>query len=186
MIPEMIKARRLELGYTTTELAKIVGVGQTTISSWERGAKKPGQLNLVKLARALEWSEQVRFQVLKMNEDKDGGRVKLTDEFYDLLHELEHEFESMDFVPEDDERLFKLRMMVGGDAKASQGFDKKKVDRARAMHRISRHDLSVSLGYSPGWFSASFLNGGAFFTRKQAMMFAEFFDMKVEDFKYDK
>lgn len=183
MLAEIIKYRRLELGFTTTKLSEIVGVSQSTISSWERGESKPSQLNLAKLLLALEWNQDVRFHLLQLGENEGKVRLTLTDEFYDLLHELEDEFGDMTQVPEDDKRLFELRVMVGAETKESQGYDKKKVDRVRSRHNISRRDFSVALGHSPGWFMTSFLNGVTVFTRKQALEFAEFFGVDEEEFK---
>ena len=71
--------------------------------------------------------EKVRFDLLRLNENNGGKRLKLNEEFYDLLHELEDEFKSMTSVPEDDERLDELRMMVGTETMRSQGYDKKQL-----------------------------------------------------------
>lgn len=64
---ENIKARRLELGLTTEDVAKVVGVSNATISRWETGAitnQRRDKLQL--LAKALHttpaalmgWEEQ--------------------------------------------------------------------------------------------------------------------------------
>ena len=54
---EKIKARRLELGLTLDEVAKIVGVSNATISRWESGAiENQRRDKLVLLAKALRLS----------------------------------------------------------------------------------------------------------------------------------
>ena len=183
MIAELIKNRRLELGFTITSLSHVIGVTHGTISSWERGLAKPSQLNLAKLARALEWNQEVRFDLLRLNENKGGKRLKLTEEFYDLLHELEDEFKSMTSAPEDDERLDELRMMVGTETLRSQGYDKKKVEKLRIKNNLSKLDVSVALGRSKSWFTSTFLQGPKVFTKQEAEMFADFFEVEVEVFK---
>lgn len=44
---------RIERGLTQTQLARLVGCPQQTITRWETGQRNPGMKSLVKLARAL-------------------------------------------------------------------------------------------------------------------------------------
>lgn len=48
-----IKERREELGMTQTELAQKVGVEQSSVARWERGATSPTAANLMKLSQVL-------------------------------------------------------------------------------------------------------------------------------------
>lgn len=183
MIGELIKKHRGELGYSVTQLARMVGVHRSTVEKWEKGVTKPSPLSIAKVSRALGWRSEVRHNLLKANHSKDGKRIKLTDEFYDILHELEDEFGNTCSVPEDDPRLHKLRFMLEVDTLETHGYDKKKVEKLRIKHNISRHDLSLALGRSRGWFTSSFLKGTKVFTKKEAEMFADFFEVDIKEFE---
>ena len=52
-IGEKIKARRLELGLTTTELGRLIGVQSSAISKYESGRVDPKASKLQALATAL-------------------------------------------------------------------------------------------------------------------------------------
>ena len=183
MIGELIKNYREELGYSVAQLARIVGVNRSTVENWEKGLTKPSQLSIAKVSRALGWRSDVRQNLLKDSHSKGGKRIKLTDEFYDILHELEDEFKSTCHVPEDDPRLHKLRVMMASENLDSHGYDKKKVEKMRAKHSISKRDLSVALGRSNSWFTATFLKGSKVFTKKEAEMFADFFEVDIKEFE---
>lgn len=53
MIGDIIKARRLELGISQMELAKMTDTAQSTITGWESGKYKPTYDALPRLASAL-------------------------------------------------------------------------------------------------------------------------------------
>lgn len=48
-LPRKLRSWRRERGVTQQELAKVLGVGQSTVSGWERGAMEPGFSKLVVL-----------------------------------------------------------------------------------------------------------------------------------------
>lgn len=183
MVGEAIKYHREKLGYSVVQLAHMIGVHHSTVHSWEKGLTKPSQINIAKVSRALGWSSEVRHKLLISSQRKGGKRIKLTDEFYNILHELEVEFGSTCFIPEDDPRLYKLRVMMGSESLESHGYDKKKVDKMRAKHNISKRDLSLALGRSNSWFAGTFLKGSKVFTKKEAEMFADFFEVDVKEFE---
>lgn len=54
MIAEIIRDKRLEMGYSQNHLAMRIGVTQKDISTWENGHTKPGSHNLIKLGLALD------------------------------------------------------------------------------------------------------------------------------------
>ena len=51
-----LKELRKEANLTQVELAKRLGIGQSSYADWERGKKKPTQENLVKIAQVLNVS----------------------------------------------------------------------------------------------------------------------------------
>jgi len=55
--PIELKARRLALGLSQSELAELVGVGQNAVSQWETGARRPNPGTAVVLADALDQLE---------------------------------------------------------------------------------------------------------------------------------
>ena len=53
---ERLKELRKQAHLTQVELAKKLGIGQSSYADWERGKKKPTQENLVKIAQVLNVS----------------------------------------------------------------------------------------------------------------------------------
>lgn len=53
---ERLKTLRKEAGFTQVDVAEKLGISQPAYASWERGAKKPTQDNLVKIAKILNVS----------------------------------------------------------------------------------------------------------------------------------
>ncbi len=51
-----LKELRKQAHLTQVELAKRLGIGQSSYADWERGNKKPTQKNLVKIAQVLNVS----------------------------------------------------------------------------------------------------------------------------------
>lgn len=59
-----IRKYRMAKGYTQIDLAKLVGVTQTTVSHWESGMATPRGKNLITLSEVLEVST---LELLTMN-----------------------------------------------------------------------------------------------------------------------
>ena len=53
---ERLKDLRKQAGLTQVDVAERLGISQPAYASWERGAKKPTQENLVKIAQVLNVS----------------------------------------------------------------------------------------------------------------------------------
>ena len=53
---ERLKSLRKQAGFTQVDVASKLGISQQAYASWERGAKKPTQDNLVKIAQILNVS----------------------------------------------------------------------------------------------------------------------------------
>ena len=53
---ECLKELRKKANFTQVEVAEKLGISQPAYASWERGAKKPTQENLVKIAQVLNVS----------------------------------------------------------------------------------------------------------------------------------
>ncbi|MEO5829531.1 MAG: helix-turn-helix transcriptional regulator [Rhodanobacter sp.] len=52
-VGEIIKARRIELGYSSAILAKHLGVTIQAVSNWERQGRSPSKAQIPKLAEVL-------------------------------------------------------------------------------------------------------------------------------------
>ena len=55
-----IKAKRIELGFTQTDVAKAVGVSLAAYRLWELEAGKPNKENMKKLIEVLKLKERVK------------------------------------------------------------------------------------------------------------------------------
>ena len=53
---ERLKDLRKQANFTQVEVAEKLGISQPAYASWERGAKKPTQENLIKIAQVLNVS----------------------------------------------------------------------------------------------------------------------------------
>lgn len=67
---ERLKELRKQAHLTQVELAKLLGIGQSSYADWERGKKKPTQGNLVKIAQILNVS--VDYLVGNSDNTEDG------------------------------------------------------------------------------------------------------------------
>ena len=73
-IGQVIKGKRLELGLTTKEVAKRVGVSDATISRWENG-----EINSMRLPLAWKLSQALHCSIFELIPDYNGieSRVKI-------------------------------------------------------------------------------------------------------------
>ncbi|KAF1306594.1 helix-turn-helix domain-containing protein [Streptococcus sanguinis] len=72
---ERLKESRKKARLTQVEIAEKLGISQPAYASWERGAKKPTQENLVKLAQVLN----VTIDYLVGNSDDEIANKELED-----------------------------------------------------------------------------------------------------------
>ena len=67
---ERLKDLRKQSGLTQVDVAEKLGISQPAYASWERGAKKPTQENLVKIAQILNVSVDYLVGNLKEKSDE--------------------------------------------------------------------------------------------------------------------
>ena len=72
-------ACRVNAGYTQIEVAKELGVSESTVISWENGATSPRMENSQKL------SELYKMPLAYMDFSKEGNKVPLRDREEDLI-----------------------------------------------------------------------------------------------------
>lgn len=68
---ERLKTLRKEAGLTQVDVAEKLGISQPAYASWERGVKKPTQVNLVKIAQVLN----VSVDYLVGNSEEKAGEL---------------------------------------------------------------------------------------------------------------
>ena len=78
---ERIKQLRKKKGISQSELAEVIGVKNNTVSTWERGTRKPDFEALKLLSNYFE----VSFEYILGSSDKEEGRVKPTQDELDQL-----------------------------------------------------------------------------------------------------
>ena len=78
---ERIKQLRKKKGISQSELAELIGVKNNTVSTWERGTRKPDFEALNLLSDYFE----VSFEYILGSSDKEEGRVKPTQDELDQL-----------------------------------------------------------------------------------------------------
>ena len=78
---ERIKQLRKKKGISQSELAELIGVKNNTVSTWERGTRKPDFEALNLLSDYFE----VSFEYILGSSDKEEARVKPTQDVLDEL-----------------------------------------------------------------------------------------------------
>ena len=78
---ERIKQLRKKKGISQSELAELIGVKNNTVSTWERGTRKPDFEALNLLSNYFE----VSFEYILGSSDKEEARVKPTQDELDQL-----------------------------------------------------------------------------------------------------
>ena len=78
---ERIKQLRKKKGISQSELAEVIGVKNNTVSTWERGTRKPDFEALNLLSDYFE----VSFEYILGSSDKEDARVKPTQDELDQL-----------------------------------------------------------------------------------------------------
>ena len=78
---ERIKQLRKKKGLSQSELAELIGVKNNTVSTWERGTRKPDFEALNLLSNYFE----VSFEYILGSSDKEETRVKPTQDELDQL-----------------------------------------------------------------------------------------------------
>ena len=78
---ERIKQLRKKKGISQSELAELIGVKNNTVSTWERGTRKPDFEALNLLSNYFE----VSFEYILGSSDKEETRVKPTQDELDQL-----------------------------------------------------------------------------------------------------
>ena len=78
---ERIKQLRKKKGISQSELAALIGVKNNTVSTWERGTRKPDFVALDLLSDYFE----VSFKYILGSSDKEEARVKPTQKELDTL-----------------------------------------------------------------------------------------------------
>lgn len=80
-LADRIRQLRKKKGISQSELAEVIGVKNNTVSTWERGTRKPDFEALNLLSDYFE----VSFEYLLGNSDKEEARVKPTEKELDQL-----------------------------------------------------------------------------------------------------
>lgn len=69
-----IKTKRVALGLTQIDLAKMLGVAQSAISAWESGDKLPRASQLPALASVLHCTIDELYDGMEAENDAESGR----------------------------------------------------------------------------------------------------------------
>ncbi|NYF20781.1 transcriptional regulator with XRE-family HTH domain [Xanthomonas sp. JAI131] len=95
-IGQLIKARRIELGYSSRDLARHLGITTQAISNWELQGRSPSKAHLAKIAS---------FLGMRMEELLGSTEIRLSVEETQLLNA----FRTLTA----NERVFLLKMLGG-------------------------------------------------------------------------
>lgn len=189
MFKTMIKEHIKQSGDSLSQVARKVGVSKATVAHWVSGDRTPSKLSIRKACRGLGWDEETEAVLLGLLEKPKRKkpeytikRDKLTDEFWRLVWEIERTVPGgLSGVSEDDERLMRIREIVG--AKKNIQFtiyDKQKVEELRIKSGYSGNQISELMGYGRSWYNGTFKKSERF-PDFHARKLAEIFGVSVND-----
>lgn len=184
MFKSMIKEHIKQTGDSLSQVARKVGVSKATVAHWVSGDRTPSKLSIRKVCRGLGWDEETEAVLLGLSEKPEFKikRKTLTDEFWALIRDIELNVpDGLRGVPEDDERLMRIREIVG--AKQNIQFtiyDKQKVEELRIEHGYSGNQISELMGYGRSWYNGTFKKSESF-SDFHARKLAEIFGVSVND-----
>ena len=189
MFKTMIKEHIKQSGDSLSQVARKVGVSKATVAHWVSGDRTPSKLSIRKVCRGLGWDEETEAVLLGLLDKPKPKkpeyitkRDKLTDEFWALLWEIERTVpDGLRGVSEDDERLMRIREIVG--AKPNIQFtiyDKRKVEELRIKHGYSGNQISELMGYGRSWYNGTFKKNERF-PDFHARKLAEIFGVDINE-----
>lgn len=186
MFAEMIREYMDETGDSFGQLAQKVGVSKAAVAHWVTGNRTPSRLSIRKVCRGLGWDLETEARLLstleKPVEVTTYSRATLTDEFWDLLRDLEKDFpRGLRSVSETDERLIRIREIVGAETNKRQSiYDKQKVEELRIEYGYDGNHMSRLMGYSKSWYNSTFKKSETFSDRN-ARKIAKIFGVDVQE-----
>lgn len=193
MLRELLTQHHKDSGDSLLKMSEKIGVSKAAVASWLKGNRSPTPMSIRKVCRGLGWSIETEEMLLGIRKSQrieevtapvvSEYRHRLTDEFWDLMGELEAEFpDNFLEIPETDERLIRIREIIGAnDRSASKKYDKQKVEAIRIERDISGMELSRMLGLREKWYTATFRRN-EIFSERNAHMLAEALGVSPEDF----
>lgn len=187
---EMIREHMKQSGDSFSKVARKVGVSKATVAHWVSGDRTPSKLSVRKVCRGLGWDIETEAILLGMSDgpkrnigaNPEFKRDKLTDEFWRLVRDIELTVpDGLKGVPEDDERLMRIREIVGAARKKQTTiYDKQKVEKLRIKHGYSGNHMSELMGYGRSWYNGTFKKNERF-PDFHARKLAEIFGVSVND-----
>lgn len=102
LVNKFLKMARI-LNITRKELYELSGIPQTTVWFWLKGKKHPSPKYIRKMRDFIKVGKRV----------KPNKRYVLDDEDYELIREIEDEYEQVSNCPDDDKRLMQLQINLG-------------------------------------------------------------------------
>ena len=85
MVSEKIKALREELGYTQSELSKLLGITRSSVNAWELGISVPSTQYIVELAQIFKVSTDY---LLGVDHTATVSVAGLTEQDIHLVHSI--------------------------------------------------------------------------------------------------
>lgn len=189
MFKSMIKEHIKQTGDSLSQVARKVGVSKATVAHWVSGDRTPSKLSIRKVCRGLGWDDETEAVLLGLSEkpkckkpEFKNKRKMLTDEFWALIRDIELNVpDGLRGVPEDDERLMRIREIVGATKNTQFTiYDKQKVEELRIEHGYSGNQISELMGYGRSWYNGTFKKSESF-PDCHARKLAEIFGVSIND-----
>lgn len=183
-----IKLRKERGDKSFEQFSKELGnISYSSLRRWEHEVVIPSNNSVKTLAEKLNWDKDTleeMTQCVEIERNDRYNRFKLDSKFYEILHELEIEYDGLINCPITDERLGEIHDMLGVEIpEIAKKYDLRKAEKLRLDQGLTKEQLSVELGYgldtynniiSTWWVSQEILE-----------LFSNYFNVPISYFERD-
>ena len=112
------------------------------------------------------------------------NRFKLDSKFYEILHELEIEYDGLINCPITDERLGEIHDMLGVEIpEIAKKYDLRKAEKLRLDRGLTKEQLSVELGYGRDTYDNIISTWSV--SQETLELFSNYFNVPISYFERD-
>ena len=131
---------------------ELVDVSETSLQRWESETVIPSNSSVKNLGDKLNWDKYTLEEMIycvELERNNRRKRSKLDSKFYEILHELEIEYDGLINCPIWDERLGEIHDMLGVKIpEIAKKYDLRKIEKLRLDQGLTKEQLSLNLGYN--------------------------------------
>lgn len=183
-----IKLRKERGGKSIEQFSKELGnVSYTSLRRWEHEVVIPSNNSVKNLAEKLKWDKDTLEEMIhciEIERNDRYNRFKLDSKFYEILHELEIEYDGLINCPITDERLGEIHDMLGVEIpEIAKKYDLRKAEKLRLDRGLTKEQLSVELGYDRDTYNNIISTWSV--SQENLELFSNYFNVPISYFERD-